>query len=88
MLYIVIIAGGRGERFWPRSVRARPKQFQRIVTERTMIQETFYRVYPEIPRERIFIGAGEHLRDARGLDCVLPEALEETYHRILAAWQK
>jgi mannose-1-phosphate guanylyltransferase len=64
MLYIVIIAGGRGERFWPRSVRARPKQFQRIVTERTMIQETFYRVYPEIPRERIFIGAGEHLRDA------------------------
>jgi mannose-1-phosphate guanylyltransferase len=28
-----------------------------------MIQETFYRVYPEIPRDRIFIGAGEHLRD-------------------------
>jgi mannose-1-phosphate guanylyltransferase len=64
MLYIVIIAGGRGERFWPRSVRARPKQFQRIVTEHTMIQETFYRVYPEIPRERIFIGAGGHLRGA------------------------
>jgi len=62
MLYAVIIAGGKGERFWPRSVRARPKQFQRIVTGRTMLQETFYRVYPEIPGERIFIGAGEQHR--------------------------
>jgi mannose-1-phosphate guanylyltransferase len=71
MLYAVIIAGGKGERFWPRSVRARPKQFQRIVTARTMLQETFYRVYPEIPGERIFIGAGEQHRN------IILEQLEE-----------
>jgi mannose-1-phosphate guanylyltransferase len=62
MLYIVIIAGGKGERLWPKSVKARPKQFQPIVTERSMIQDTFNRVYPDIDRERIFIAAGAHLR--------------------------
>jgi mannose-1-phosphate guanylyltransferase len=61
LLNIVIIAGGKGERFWPRSVRLMPKQFQPIVTKRTMIQETFYRVYPDIDRERIHIVAGGHL---------------------------
>jgi mannose-1-phosphate guanylyltransferase len=61
--YIVIIAGGKGERFWPRSTRAMPKQFHRIVTERTMIQETLHRVFPEIPRERIFIAVGAHLKE-------------------------
>lgn len=62
MLYIVIIAGGKGERFWPKSVQAMPKQFHRIVTERSMIQETFNRVYPEIEKERIFVAAGAHLK--------------------------
>jgi len=62
VLYIVIIAGGKGERLWPKSIKARPKQFQPIVTERSMIQETFNRVYPDIERERIFIAAGAHLK--------------------------
>ena len=62
MLYIVIIAGGKGERLWPKSIKARPKQFQSIVTERSMIQETFSRVYPDIEKERIFIAAGAHLK--------------------------
>jgi mannose-1-phosphate guanylyltransferase len=62
VLYIVIIAGGKGERFWPKSVQAMPKQFHRIVTERSMIQETFNRVYPEIEKERIFVAAGAHLK--------------------------
>ena len=75
MLYIVIIAGGKGERFWPRSVKARPKQFQRIVTEKTMIQETFNRVYPDIEKERIFIAAGGHLKDV--ILEQLPEISEE-----------
>jgi mannose-1-phosphate guanylyltransferase len=45
--HIVIMAGGKGERFWPRSTKTMPKQFQRIVSDRTMIQETYHRVYPE-----------------------------------------
>ena len=75
MLYIVIIAGGKGERFWPRSVKDRPKQFQHIVTEKTMIQETFNRVYPDIEKERIFIAAGGHLKKV--ILEQLPEIREE-----------
>jgi len=56
---IVIIAGGKGERFWPKSVMTKPKQFHKIISDRTMIQETFFRVYPEIKKENIFIVAGE-----------------------------
>ncbi|KPJ89157.1 MAG: hypothetical protein AMS17_03075 [Spirochaetes bacterium DG_61] len=59
MYSVVIMAGGKGERFWPRSVRKKPKQFHRIVSERTMIQETFYRVYPEIKKEHIYVVAGK-----------------------------
>jgi mannose-1-phosphate guanylyltransferase len=63
MLYVVILAGGRGERFWPKSTRRRPKQFQNILAGRTMIQETLARVHPDIPAERIYVVAGPDLKD-------------------------
>lgn len=62
MVYIVIIAGGKGERFWPKSVRNKPKQFHKIISDKTMIQETFFRVYPEFKRENIFVVLGENLK--------------------------
>ncbi len=74
-MYVVIIAGGKGERFWPKSTLALPKQFHTIVAERTMIQETFYRVYPEIGPDRIFIVAPPHLREI--ILQQLPELVEE-----------
>lgn len=61
MVYVVIIAGGRGERFWPKSTRAMPKQFHKIASGRTMVQETFKRVYPKYGKERIFFVLGTHL---------------------------
>jgi len=61
MYKVVIMAGGKGERFWPRSIISKPKQFHKIVSERTMIQETFYRLYPDIYDNDIYIVAGEHL---------------------------
>ncbi|MFT7184444.1 MAG: mannose-1-phosphate guanylyltransferase [Oceanicoccus sp.] len=41
---IVILAGGAGTRLWPMSTDKQPKQFQKLVSARTMIQETFDRV--------------------------------------------
>ena len=41
---IVILAGGAGTRLWPMSSKQQPKQFQKLVSERTMLQETFDRV--------------------------------------------
>lgn len=51
----VIMAGGRGTRLWPMSRRDKPKQFQALVSERTMLQETFDRLLPVFEAEDIYI---------------------------------
>lgn len=58
MLTALIMAGGRGTRFWPASTEDRPKQFLSLTTESTMIQETVRRLLPLVPMERIFICTG------------------------------
>lgn len=54
-LYAVIMAGGKGTRFWPLSRETFPKQFLKIVGERTLIQETIHRVYGEVKPSNILI---------------------------------
>lgn len=54
-LYALIIAGGRGTRFWPRSRRKLPKQCIALGTERTLIQQTVDRIKPLVPPERILV---------------------------------
>ena len=54
-MYIVIMAGGSGTRFWPRSRRTRPKQLLNIVGRRTMLQQTARRVAPLVAPERIVV---------------------------------
>jgi len=53
--YAVIMAGGRGERFWPQSRQARPKHLLPIVGEQTMIAQTVARLTGLVPPEQIFI---------------------------------
>ncbi len=62
-MYAVIIAGGAGERFWPRSRSGRPKQFLPIAGSRTMLEATVDRVKPVIPPERIFVCTGSRFSD-------------------------
>ena len=50
----VIMAGGRGTRFWPLSRQDRPKQFLPISGTRTMIEETVARLRPFLPFEAIY----------------------------------
>ena len=54
-IYALILAGGSGERFWPVSRRARPKQLLRLVSDKTLLEETLARLDGLIPRERILI---------------------------------
>jgi mannose-1-phosphate guanylyltransferase len=54
-LYAVIMAGGVGSRFWPRSKKAMPKQLLKIFDNDTMIQATVKRLKPLIKYENIFI---------------------------------
>ena len=58
MLYAVILAGGRGTRFWPLSRRALPKQCLSLDGGPTLIQRTVARVLPLVPIERILVVTG------------------------------
>ncbi len=52
----LIMAGGRGERFWPRSRRNLPKQFLSLTDDgKTMIQHTVDRILPVVRMEDIYI---------------------------------
>ena len=62
--YGLILAGGRGTRFWPRSRRRSAKQVLNVVGERSLIQATVDRLAPVIPPERIWVLTNHHLRDA------------------------
>ncbi|PYL93571.1 MAG: mannose-1-phosphate guanyltransferase [Verrucomicrobia bacterium] len=54
-IYALILTGGSGERFWPLSRRNRPKQLLRLVSERTLLEETVARLEGFVPTERILI---------------------------------
>jgi mannose-1-phosphate guanylyltransferase len=54
-LFAVIMAGGVGSRFWPRSKEKAPKQLLRIFGENTMIQDTVERLKGLVDDENIYI---------------------------------
>ncbi len=54
-IYALILAGGSGERFWPLSRRALPKQLLRLVSKNALLEETVARIADWIPRERILV---------------------------------
>ena len=58
-MYAVIMAGGKGTRFWPRSRQKRPKQLLNIVGRRSMLQQTIARISSLLPLENILVVAGE-----------------------------
>lgn len=62
--YGLILAGGRGTRFWPRSRRRSAKQVLNVVGEGSLIQATVERLAPVIPPERLWVLTNEYLRDA------------------------
>jgi mannose-1-phosphate guanylyltransferase len=61
--YGLILAGGRGTRFWPRSRKRNAKQVLNVMGERSLIQATVDRLKPLIPPERLWVLTNDHLRD-------------------------
>jgi mannose-1-phosphate guanylyltransferase len=64
MLHAIIMAGGSGTRFWPKSRRDRPKQLLSLTGDTTMLQQTVARIEPLVPRDRILIVTGADQADA------------------------
>ncbi len=54
-VWVVVLAGGVGSRFWPLSTPDRPKQLLPLVTSRPLLLETLERVAPLAPAERTLI---------------------------------
>ena len=69
--YAVIMAGGRGERFWPESREERPKQMLALFSEKSLIEQTVLRVHGLVPHENMLILTNRaYVETMRGL---LPE---------------
>ncbi len=75
MLYAVVMAGGSGTRFWPKSRRSRPKQLLKLFGDHSMIQQTVHRVAPMVPPERTLVITGAD--QALAIRDQLPEVPEE-----------
>ena len=54
-LYVLILAGGSGERFWPLSRRSRPKQLLSLFSQETLLEATLRRLDGLVPREHVLI---------------------------------
>ena len=61
--YGLILAGGRGTRFWPRSRRKHSKQVLSVMGGRTLIQQTVDRLEPILPPDNLWILTNSDLRD-------------------------
>jgi len=62
--YVVIMAGGKGERFWPQSRLSRPKHLLPIVGNKPMLAQTVERLGSLVPPERVLIITNREQRDA------------------------
>lgn len=62
-MYSVIIAGGIGKRFWPRSRRERPKQLLDVIGESTMLQMTYERLKVISDEKKIYIVTAQNMKE-------------------------
>ena len=57
--FVIIMAGGRGERFWPLSREKTPKQLLSLLGKKSFLQEAVERVLPLVPAKNIFVITNE-----------------------------
>ncbi|HUG12509.1 MAG TPA: sugar phosphate nucleotidyltransferase [Opitutaceae bacterium] len=73
--FAVIMAGGRGERFWPQSRHAKPKHLLPIVGDKPLLAQTIARLQPLIALENILVITNRHQEAAvREVAAMLPAA--------------
>src|SRR6185436_2782673 len=55
--YVLIMAGGTGTRLFPRSTEKLPKQFQKIIGQKTLVEQTYNRVKKIVDDDHIYISS-------------------------------
>jgi mannose-1-phosphate guanylyltransferase len=63
MLHGMIMAGGGGTRFWPRSRAERPKQFLSLAGAQSLLQQAMERLESLLPASNVWVVTGERYRD-------------------------
>ena len=76
-MYHVILAGGSGSRFWPKSREDTPKQLLKILGEETMIRLTYNRLRKIAEADKIFVVASDNLSKLIHID--IPEIPKENF---------
>ena len=61
---VIIMAGGIGERLWPLSREKKPKQFLKIIDNKSLIEQTIDRALQITEEENIFIITGKRYKEA------------------------
>ncbi len=87
-VYAVVMAGGVGSRFWPRSKEKTPKQLLKIFGNNTMIQDTVNRLYGIVEKENIYVITNKIQKDeiaAQLPQIPIENIIEEPFGRNTAA---
>jgi mannose-1-phosphate guanylyltransferase len=63
MLHALIMAGGSGTRFWPRSRAKRPKQFLNLTGDRSLLQQAYDRIEAQVPPQAVWVITANTHRD-------------------------
>lgn len=66
MLHALIMAGGGGTRFWPRSRQKRPKQFLKLNGDLTLLQQALERIEAQVPAANTWVVTAEMYRAEAG----------------------
>lgn len=65
-IFIAILAGGRGERFWPMSRKAKPKQVLSLFSNKSLIEETVLRLKNLLTEDNLYILCNKEVKRALG----------------------
>ena len=79
VLRIVLLAGGKGERLWPKSTQAMPKQYLPLIGHRSLLRTTFDRLLGLVPVSSIYV-----VTEARYAQLTLQELPEIPEQNIIA----